>query len=332
MYQKLDTPYACANPILLLSFNRLDTLKRVLQIIESVRPSKIYLANDGARENKIYPNGISEKEQVHSVRNFLIDSISHFDFPCEVKTRFLDSNLGCKKAVSSAISWFFENEEQGIILEDDCLPTLSFFRFCDELLEKYKMQHNVFMISGWSALDFAQNTSVETLSPKARLQEDYYFSKYNHIWGWASWARAWSKYQLEFNESEIKTLHNFCSTKEKHYWYHIFKTYAQGKIDTWDYPWTYNIWKHNGLCIYPKNNMISNIGFNRVDAAHTTGDSKFVSMPSYELCFPLTHPKTIKQNSKLDKANFHIIFNTLPLHKRILVKLKRTYKKYFNLM
>ncbi|WP_300446865.1 hypothetical protein [Helicobacter mastomyrinus] len=187
------------------------------------------------------------------------------------------------------------------------------------------------MISGWSALDFAPNLSTQTLCPKASLKEDYYFSKYNHIWGWASWARAWSKYQLEFGKEDIKTLDNFCSKREKTIWHRIFKTYAQDKIDTWDYPWTYSIWKQKGLCIYPKNNMISNIGFNRTDATHTTGDSKFATMPSYELHFPLTHPRTIEQNKTLDTINFHIIFSTMPLYKRIIRKFKYLYKHYFKL-
>lgn len=327
MYQKLSTPYTCSNPILLLSFNRLDTLKQTLSVIESVRPSKIYLANDGARKNK-FLNGVSEEELVASVRAFLMQHIKQFDFPCEVKTRFLDSNLGCKYAVSSAISWFFEQEEQGIILEDDCLPNISFFRFCDELLEKYKTQENIFMISGWSALDFALNTSVETLALKANLKTDYYFSKYGHIWGWASWARAWRKYQLEFNESEIYTLHNFCSRKERDTYYKIFKQYARGKIDTWDYPWTYSKWKEEALSIYPKNNMIANIGFNRADATHTLGESKFAFMPTYELCFPLTHPQTILQDKELDRVDFHICSYIPPLYKRIIPKIKRLYKKY----
>lgn len=307
--------YVCQNAILLLFFNRLDTTLTTLEQIAKVQPKKLYLAADGGRNE-------TEKEQITAIRASVL---RHITWECEIHTRFLDINLGCKIAVSSAISWFFSHEKQGIILEDDCLPTLSFFRFCDELLERYAKQENIFMISGWSALDFAKNTSVNTLSPKAQLQEDYFFSKYPHIWGWASWARAWQKYQLEFSdfEAEFSPLDNFCSVRERRYWYKIFKTYSQGKIDTWDYPFVYSIWKHKGLCVYPKNNMIANIGFNRSDATHTTGESKFATMPSYDIIFPLKHPSTITHNAIMDQISFDISFTPLSIVARIIRKIRR---------
>ena len=196
-------------------------------------------------------------------------------------------------------------------------------------MERYAKQENIFMISGWSALDFAKNTSVNTLSPKAQLQEDYFFSKYPHIWGWASWARAWQKYQLEFSdfEAEFSLLDNFYSVRERRYWYKIFKSYSQGKIDTWDYPLVHSIWKHKGLCIYPKNNMIANIGFNRSDATHTTGDSKFATMPSYDIVFPLKHPNAITPNIVMDHISFAITFTPLS----ILVRIARKIRKYLPL-
>ncbi|WP_290944906.1 methyltransferase FkbM [Helicobacter sp.] len=311
--------YVCQNAILLLFFNRLDTTLTTLEQIAKARPKKLYLAADGGR-NTI------EKRQIATIRASVLE---HITWECEICTRFLDTNLGCKIAVSSAISWFFSHEKQGIILEDDCLPTLSFFRFCDELLERYAKQENIFMISGWSALDFAKNTSVNTLSPKAQLQEDYFFSKYPHIWGWASWARAWQKYQLEFSdfEAEFSLLDNFYSVRERRYWYKIFKSYSQGKIDTWDYPLVHSIWKHKGLCIYPKNNMIANIGFNRSDATHTTGDSKFATMPSYDIVFPLKHPNAITPNIVMDYISFAITFTPLS----ILVRIARKIRKYLPL-
>lgn len=317
--------HSCHSALLLLSFNRLDTLKQTLPIIALAAPPRIYLASDGARANVRDENGISEAEKVQSVRQYLLE---HISWDCEVKTRFLEKNLGCKIAVSSAISWFFENEEQGIILEDDCLPTLSFFAFCDELLEKYKDNPKVMMISGWSALDFAPHYNADTLSPKAALESSYFFSKYNHIWGWASWARAWREYSLECRDikAQMNTL-EFSSKREKRAWKSIFNAYAKGLIDTWDYPWTYSIWAKRALCVYPKDNMIQNIGFNRADAAHTMGDSKFASMPSYELHFPLIHPREISQNKALDKINFHITFAPKPFLKRAINKLSRAILK-----
>ncbi|WP_394952209.1 methyltransferase FkbM [uncultured Helicobacter sp.] len=309
---------------MLLSFNRLDTVRQTLAQIACVQPPRIYLASDGARDGKINAQGMPESTLVQEVRAFLLDSI---DWDCAVHTRFLDSNLGCKAAVSSAISWFFENEEQGIILEDDCLPTLSFFRFCDELLARYKEQERVMMISGWSALDFAPNPSAHTLCPKARLSEDYFFSKYNHIWGWASWARAWAKYERESSNFASDFAHfAFSSASERRSWRKIFSAYYGGNIDTWDYPWTFSIWKARGLCVYPKNNMIQNIGFNRDDAAHTHGDSKFATMPSYEIVFPLTHPSHIAPNFALDSLNFTLVFETPNLLRRVVRKIQKMVK------
>ncbi len=306
--------YICRSPILLLSFNRLDTLKQVLSIVEVFRPSKIYFANDGARKHKLDSSGMSEEESVAMVRDFILERVKLFDFPCEVHTRFLESNLGCKLAVSSAISWFFANEDCGIILEDDCLPNESFFRFCDAMLERYKDNPQIFMVSGWSALDFDKKA-------KDSLKSDYFFSKYNHIWGWASWRRAWEQYIREFDVQDVKLINNYDTYSEKRYWRKIFMSYAKGEIDTWDYPFTYSIWRKNGLCVYPKDNMIQNIGFNREDATHTTGESRFQNMATYELHFPLIHPHKIMRNIALDRANFRILY--ISLAKRVYLKLAK---------
>lgn len=305
--------YKVKSPILLLSFNRLDTLMEVFLEIKKVKPSRLYLASDGPRVGKMDANGTLESTKVARVREFLCKSIS---WECEVHTLFNEQNLGCKYAVSSAISWFFENEESGIILEDDCLPNTSFFRFCDECLEMYKNNNEIFMVSGWSALDFDKKA-------KQSIKEDYYFSKYNHIWGWASWRRAWKKYELECENLEdiIKNIH-FDTRREKREYTNIFKQYFSGNINTWDYPWTFSIWRHNGLCIYPKNNMIKNIGFNRDDATHTTGESKYQDMRIYSLIFPLKHPKKISRNVDLDKKNYKII-GIPSLYLRIFNKILR---------
>lgn len=303
--------YIVKSPILFLSFNRLDTTKRVFEKIAKMKPKKLYLASDGARESIE-----GEREKVECVREYILSSIT---WECEVKSRFLDKNLGCKYAVSSAIEWFFSNEVSGIILEDDCLPSESFFRFCDENLEKYKDYENIFMISGWSTLDFNKKL-------KDSMKESYYFSKYGHIWGWASWARAWSKYELE-NEDFIKDFNkmSFDSMKEKRERRKVYRSYFSGEIDTWDYPWSFSIAKHDGLCIYPRDNMIENIGFNRADATHTTGKSKFEDMKTYEISFPLLHPHKIERNIVLDKANYcvigvpNIIFRIFNKLKRILL-------------
>ncbi len=311
---RMTKNYTCKNPILLLTYKRPDTTLKVFEAIREVKPKKLYLAQNSFKQE-------SEKELVLNLRRALE---SRLDWECELHTLYREKYLSCKDSVSSAITWFFENEEQGIVLEDDCLPNTSFFRFCDAMLERYKNNENIFMVSGWSALDFDKQA-------KESLKEDYYFSKYNHIWGWASWARVWRLYQKEFVdfEKEFQALQNWQNKKEQKYWYKIFKAYSQGAFDAWDYPFTYSIWKEQGLSIYPKHNMVQNIGFNRDDATNTHGDSKFAHMNMYVLREDIIHPKEIAQNKELDYRDFLICFVPPPFHIRVCNKLKRIAKKLF---
>lgn len=163
-------------PVLLLIFNRPDTTQRVFHEIRGASPLQLFISADGPRENK---PGEFEKCQITR------DIVRQVDWDCEVYTNFRDKNLGCKIAVSSAIDWFFENVEEGIILEDDCLPSFSFFRFCEELLEKYRDDERIMQIGG-----------TNLLSEWQRSDDSYYFSKYGAIWGWATWRRAWQYYDV----------------------------------------------------------------------------------------------------------------------------------------
>lgn len=318
MYQLVEHEYICQNPVLLIFFNRIDTTEITLKEIRKVKPPRIYLACDGARNDE-------EAQKIQSVREQVLSLI---DWQCEVFTRFLDKNVGCKVGVSSAITWLFENEKNGgIILEDDCVPNVSFFRFCDEMLERYKDAENVFMVSGWSNLDFAPNISVDNLAPKATLQEDYYFSKYSHIWGWATWARAWAKCSFDINnlESNLQQF-DFCSKDEEQCWRIAFEYCQQDRIDAWSYYWLYTIWQYKGLYVYPKNNMIKNIGFNRPDSAHTTESYKLENTPVYDLTFPLKHPKTIEQNKWLDEINYKTVFHEQETTRQKIKRIRRKIK------
>lgn len=263
-----------------------------------VNPTKIYLASDGARD-KIDENGISECDKVVEVREYLL---SNMPKDCEVKTRFLEKNLGCKYAVSSAISWFFENEPYGIILEDDCLPHLSFFYYAKEMLERYKNDGRIFMISGWSALNERA---------KKYLKSDFYFSKYAHIWGWASYARAWEKYELQNPnfKNDFETM-DFFDKNEKSHWLKIASETYSDKVDTWDFQWLISIMKNKGFCVYPKHNMIENIGFNlNIDeATHTIDDSPLAYLPTFRFPVNPKAPKKIALNNKIDKMNFYLVF------------------------
>ena len=232
-------------PILLIFFNREDTLAKVLEVIREKKAPILYLAQDGPRlgNSSDEKNCISCRELVES----------QIDWECEVKTLYRDENLGCKKAVSGAISWFFECEEEGIILEDDCVPHLSFFDYAQFMLKEYKDNEKIGMICG---------TNI-TNGRAAPVEEDIYFSKMPLVWGWASWRRVWKEYDVEIsgwpkNNSVLSFLKNKIVYRN---WKLIFNRVFMGRIDTWDYQLNYLLWNLQYLCVIPKNNLIENVGF-----------------------------------------------------------------------
>ncbi|MEW5894790.1 MAG: nucleotide-diphospho-sugar transferase [Candidatus Omnitrophota bacterium] len=232
-------------PILFLIFNRPDLTLQVFERIAAIQPTRLYIAADGPRPN--YANDNILCSQCREI----IDKIN---WKCDVKTLFRPTNLGCKKAVSEAITWFFQHEEDGIILEDDCLPDESFFLFCQEMLNRYRMDERIMHISG----DNFQNG-------EKRGEGDYYFSLYNHIWGWATWRRAWQlciNEAIDFNDINRFIKENIQTNWGKNYWYDILYKVRNNRIDTWDYYWTFRIWANKGISILPNKNLIKNIGFN----------------------------------------------------------------------
>lgn len=304
---KFTPPHPLQTAVLFLVFNRLDTTKQVFEAIRKAKPPRLYIAADGAREHK---EGEAEKAQ--AVRDYILSNI---DWECEIKTLFQEQNLGCKMAVSGAIDWFFENEEMGIILEDDCLPSQSFFWFCEELLERYKDDERIGMISG----DNFQNGIK-------RGDGDYYFSVYNHIWGWASWANRWNKYDVELdsiNDTQfIKKLFNDKNTRK--YWLDTYQTMKDKKIDTWDYQWTFTLWNQNQLTILPNVNMISNVGFG-ADATHTTGESEFSKLIAQNLIIT-KHPLEIERDIDADNFTSKLMFNKKSIFARVVHKITRLIK------
>jgi hypothetical protein len=237
-----------------------------------------------------------------------------------VKTLFRKKNLGCGKAVSQAINWFFENEEMGIILEDDCLPHPSFFRFCQDLLDYYRNDQRIMAISG-DNFQFGRK----------RTEYSYYFSRYNHIWGWATWRRAWQYYDFKMRLwQEIRDgnwLESILGkTQAVKYWTKIFQTYYDGKIDTWDYPWTFACWIQNGLTILPNVNLVSNIGFGE-DATHTSSSkSRAANLGVQEMNFPLKHPPFLMRHVEADDFTQRNDYN-LSLFTRLNNRLKRIITK-----
>jgi hypothetical protein len=305
--EKFIPPHPLNTAVLFLVFNRLDTTKQVFEAIRQAKPPRLYVAADGAREAKSGEEVIVEK-----VRDYVIQNL---DWECEVKTLFREQNLGCKMAVSGAIDWFFENEEMGIILEDDCLPSQSFFWFCEELLERYKDDMGVGMISGDN---FQKGIK--------RGDSDYYFSIYNHIWGWASWANRWKEYDMNLSQLKHADFIDdlFDNKKIIKHWKSTFYTMKQGLIDTWDYQWTFTLWSNKQLTILPNINLIENVGFG-ADATHTTGESEFANLKAFEINIK-NHPKEIERNFEADKFTSKLMFSQKSIFERIINKAKRIFK------
>ncbi len=281
-------------PVLFLVFNRLDTTKQVFESIKRAQPPRIYISSDGPRNNVD-----GENEVVEIVRNYILENI---DWDCEVYTLFRDRNLGCKYAVSEAITWFFKNEEQGIVLEDDCLPIESFFWYCENLLNRYKNDESIYLIS-------ADSRGPEAIS----MKEDYCLCKYPTVWGWASWANVWSKYDSEITDwpnmksSLIKSISKHKSTRR--FWIDIFNKMYKKQIDTWDFQLSYLLLKNNGKCIVPRVNQVTNIGFGE-GATHTFDEnSSSANRTAHNFKFPLSHNINTKNeilvNEYFDKQHFY---------------------------
>jgi len=278
-------PQPLNTAILFLVFNRLATTQQVFEAIREVKPPRLYIAADGARES--IPG---EAEKVMVVRDFILKNIN---WKCEIKTLFRDENLGCKYAVSGAIDWFFEQEEMGVILEDDCLPSQSFFWFCEEMLVRYKDDMRIGQVSGF-------NPVVEVDANG----DSYLFSKFGPIWGWASWRRAWKSYDVEMSSwptvKDSNIINDIVDSKlEKEWRTSIFSKVYNNEIDTWDYQWAYAKLINSFLTISPAKNLIKNIGFGE-DATHTTGDVDEKLFVTFEI-YDVVHPMFIIRNNFFEK-------------------------------
>lgn len=273
-------------PILYLVFNRLDSVKKTFPEIAKQKPKHLYIAADAPRNSR-------EKKNTDSVRKYILDNI---DWKCEVKTLFREKNLGCKYAVTGAIDWFFENVEQGIILEDDILPDKSFFRFSQEMLEKYKDDERIMSITGQNMLgeiNFSNNS--------------YIFSKFFFCWGWATWRISWKKMDLEmelykkYNNKRIR--HILPGVIERLLYKKRFSDNILGKINSWATSFFFTHLHYDSYCIVPKKNLIENIGF--IDnSTHSKGnfwDKKILQINRLNMEFPLKHPSNKTLSNKFNE-------------------------------
>ena len=300
-------------PILYIIFNRLDTVQQTFPVIKKQKPKYLYIAADGARKDKE-----GELEKCQQVRDWVLSQI---DWDCDVKTLFRDENLGCGKGPAEAITWFFNNVEQGIILEDDCLPSDSFFKYCEELLEYYKDDMRVWQISGTNRL---KESKFEDF--------DYFFTNYPSEWGWATWKNRWRSYDFnikfwenDYIKDQIKNIFGIYYEKIAQI---LDQTINNDSVSWWDYQWGFIKNINSGLTVTPCKNLVSNIGFG-IDATHTFGyDNPLFNIPRYELRFPLQHPNNIFTTVHFEREIFELHFPiSKNSRKNLLFRLLRKIKK-----
>jgi len=262
-------------PVAMFVFNRPDTTRRVFEAITQIQPVRLLLVADGPR-----PGRSGEAEVCQAVRKI----VSRVDWPCEVSSNFVETNLGCGERMISGLNWVFSLVEEAIILEDDCLPDASFFPFCEELLERYRGDDRIAYISGCNLVAKYLNTNYS-----------YFFSQLGGIWGWATWRSKWQRYDRHLRDwPKLREDHilseAFDQPKAVAYWTRIFDAMHENRgPDTWDYQWFYSCLINNSLIIVPKVNLISNVGFGE-GATHTTIEESRWMKPSTLMKFPLKHP------------------------------------------
>jgi len=295
------TEFHLTTPVVLLVFNRPHTTEQVFKEIRNAKPPTLLVIADGPRTDQS-----GEDEKCAAVR----DIIEQVDWDCQVLKNYSDLNLGCRKRVASGLDWAFSLVDEAIILEDDCVPHPTFFHYCQELLERYRTDERVMTISG-NNFQFGRR----------RAKYSYYFSRYAHLWGWATWRRAWNFYDVDMKSwPEIRDgawlFDILGSTRPEirdgqyqidirrsiqtvQYWHNIFEHTYKGRIDTWDYQLVFTSWLQNGLHILPNINLVSNIGFGP-EATHTKVMNQCANLPITAMEYPLNHPPFVIRDSWAD--------------------------------
>jgi hypothetical protein len=270
-------------PVLLIAFNRTNTLEEVIRALAPVAPPRMYVAADGPRAHVA-----ADQARCTAVRALL----TNLPWKCEIATRFPNSNAGCARGVSGAISWFFEHEEEGVILEDDCVPDASFLGFAAELLDRHRNDTQVMSISG---------TRMARSRPEQ--QESYRFSRYFSAWGWASWRRAWQRFELDLGDWRSKCVSygvpsDHMSRAARRGWSRRFDevvpssrhTHVHTAPHTWDFQWTFAHFRYRGLSALPKVNLVTNIGAG-ADATHTSRAGLWFDIPRQSMELPTIPPR-----------------------------------------
>jgi len=296
-------------PVVLLIFNRPESTARVFAEIARARPPRLLVVADGPR-----PDRPGEQEKCMAARAV----IERVNWDCEVLTNYSEVNLGCRRRVSSGLDWAFQTVDEAIILEDDCVPHPTFFRFCDELLPRYRDDERVFSVCGTG---FAHGRSTP---------HSYYYSHHSPIWGWATWRRAWQHYDVEMalwpTVRDSNVLRGHFSPPVYRYWHQFFEHTHAGAIDTWDYQWHFACWIQNGLSVLPTRNLISNIGYGQ-DATHTVHpDDHLATLPLEPMVFPLRHPPYVMRDVELDDFIQTYRYGPRRLRDRLRARIARIYR------
>ncbi|HRR19649.1 MAG TPA: hypothetical protein P5332_11440 [Ignavibacteriales bacterium] len=285
------------SPVLLIIFNRPNYTKVVFEALRRAKPSKLYVFADGPRKgNESDINNCKKSREI----------VQSLDWKCDVKYRFLDENLGCGWGPASAITWAFKEEDRLIILEDDCVPSLPFFNYCNYLLEKFLNDTRIWLISG-------RNDNTDS---KFFKNVDYMFSHYGHSWGWATWKRVWIHFDIEMKSYPdfLKYggfTNSFFSEREGKLYNQVYERIYKDKTlssHIWDFQFGYSIISNGGLCIVPAKNLIENIG---IEGTHSKGKNKYCNLKSHEDFAIINEPKFVLANRKFDAYHFknHIYKN-----------------------
>lgn len=290
-------------PVALFIFKRPHTLKQVFETIKRVKPPVLFIIADGPRNKK-------EKDLCLKTR----EVVEKIDWKCKVYRNYSNTNLGLRKRISGGLKWIFSKSDRVIVLEEDCIPNETFFRFSEELLDKYENDERIMAVSG-------NNLQLEN----NEINYSYYFSYNFHLWGWATWKRAFKHYDDNMSAwPAIKKLEVLDSILKDRWeiarWKRIFDKTYKNKIDTWAYRWVFSCWAQNGLCILPNVNLVTNVGFDRL-ATHTKFETKFSNIPARNIGFPLKHPSYIIRNNKADEYTHKLFSKTSLLEDYIKSKL-----------
>lgn len=310
---------SAAVPVALIIFNRADTTRKVLDVLRKVRPRTLFVIADGPRP------GVPDDERLCAEARAVIDEV---DWPCEVRRRFLDANLGCGHGPAQGLAWVFSQVDECIILEDDCAPDITFFQFCREMLERYRDDRRIMMVSG-----------NNHLLGKKTIADSYFYSINTQTHGWATWRRAWKEYDFYISDwpavRSLQWLTNHLGNKEyARWWLKLFdRAYQEAKSNPkcsyWDFQWTYTCWKNHALNVIPSSNLVTNLGYGD-NATHPTPlDHPLANLSVGAMRFPLQHPPALTPDYEADRILSETVYCYRSLYKKVFYKMMAVAKKVF---